>query len=63
MGIGIGEKSSVYKILMKVKLSSNESLDGFMKIEVGKGEGRLGGTAFINHLLFFFFFWSFKLKG
>jgi hypothetical protein len=54
MGVGIGEKSLVYKILMKVKFSSNESLDGFKKIEVGKGEGRLGGTTFINHLLFCF---------
>jgi len=54
MGIGIGEKSLMYKILMKVKFSSNESLDDFKKIEVGKGEGRLGGMAFINHLLFFF---------
>jgi hypothetical protein len=39
---------------MKVKFSSNESLDGFKKREVGKGEGRLGGTTFINHLLFCF---------
>jgi hypothetical protein len=49
---------------MKVKFSSIESLDDFMKIEVGKGEGRLGGRAFINHLLFFFFFfWVIQVKG
>ncbi len=63
-GYRIGEKSLVYKILMKVKFSSIESLDDFMKIEVGKGEGRLGGRAFINHLLFFFFFfWVIQVKG
>jgi hypothetical protein len=38
---------------MKVKFSSNESLDGFKKIEVGKGQARLGGMDSINHLLFF----------